>query len=379
MPRVMTVDDSRSVRSIVSKQLLGCGFDVEEAEDGKQALQRLQTQPVDLILLDVTMPVMDGPTMLSQLRASGNKTPVVMLTSEARSGVIAEAMRHGIDGYILKPFQPGEMLEKVRKALKLSEAPAKAAGTRTPASPAEPSGAKISADVLVVDDMENVLKRVRALMPADVAVEGVLTAQEALQACREKAFKVVLIDYELKGVDGGLLPSQIRILQPTAALAAMMVRTPDSAKVVDVAKAQGFADVLLKPFQPEAFDDFVLHHFDRQDTINRIENVLTFGAYIGQADRVDRYFNRAQSLIGAQLDLVAAACFEGVILDLTRAPAVPERLPKLLVELCQRAKGIGLKVGVVGSPEISKVLKMFEETKAVPFFGDLEVAKRDIS
>jgi CheY-like chemotaxis protein len=375
----MTVDDSRSVRSIVSKQLLGCGFEVEEAEDGKQALERLATHEVDLILLDVTMPVMDGPTMLSALRAAGNKTPVVMLTSEARSSVIAEAMRHGIDGYILKPFEPSEMMVKVRKALKLSDVQAAAVekGALEAAQGATASP-KQSSDVLVVDDMENVIKRVKALMPSDVAVEGVLTAQAALQVCREKAFKVVLIDYDLKGVNGELLASQIRILQPTAPLVAMAVRTPEAAKLTEQAKSQGFADVLLKPFQSEAFEDFVLQHFDRQDTIKRDENVLTLAAYIGKPERVERYFARVQSLIGAQLDMVAAACFEGVVIDLSRAPAAPERLPKLLVELCRRSKGTGLKVALVGSPEISKVLKMFEETKSVPFFADLEQAKKEI-
>jgi len=377
MPRVMTVDDSRSVRAIVSKQLLGHGFEVDEAEDGKQALDKLSVQPVDLILLDVTMPVMDGPTMLSALRAAGNFTPVVMLTSEARSSVIAEAMRHGIDGYILKPFEPNEMLGKVRKALKLG---APAADDDEKTSPGEPTAEspKESSDVLVIDDMENVLKRVRALMPESVAVTGVLSAKEALAACREKSFKVVLIDYDLKGLNGELLASQIRMLQPNAALAAMAVRTAESPKIVEQAKSQGYTDVLLKPFAPEAFEDFVLQHFDRQDIIKCDANVLTLAAYIGKPERVERYFLRVANLIGKQLEAVAAACFEGVVIDLSRAPAAPERLPKVLTTICGKAKGMGLKICFVGSPEIQKVMKMFEETKSVPFFADLERAKAEV-
>lgn len=94
MPRVMTVDDSRAVRSIVSKQLQAMGFDIEEAEDGQQALDKLQEISVDLILLDVTMPVMDGPTMLAKLREAGNLTPVVMLTSESKRSVVADRLEN---------------------------------------------------------------------------------------------------------------------------------------------------------------------------------------------------------------------------------------------------------------------------------------------
>ena len=168
MPRVMTVDDSRAVRTIVQKQLTAMGIDIEEAEDGQQALEKLQDIAVDLILLDVTMPVMDGPTMLAKLRESGNQTPVVMLTSEAKRSVIAGAMKQGIDDYILKPFKPEELAAKVRKSLKLAggapaveEAPAMLSGDASRAT----NESKQFIDVLVVDDMENVSKRLKTLLP----------------------------------------------------------------------------------------------------------------------------------------------------------------------------------------------------------------------
>ena len=75
MTRILTVDDSRAVRTIIGKTLRA-NFDILEAEDGEKGLAVLQEETVDLVLLDVTMPVMDGPEMLKRLRERGDQTPV---------------------------------------------------------------------------------------------------------------------------------------------------------------------------------------------------------------------------------------------------------------------------------------------------------------
>jgi len=117
MAAILTVDDSRAVRSIVAKQVKGLGFEVIEAEDGVQGLERLRQSKVDLVLLDVTMPNMDGPTMLQKMRESGDETPVIMLTSESQRSTVANAMRLGIADYVLKPFKPEELRAKVLAVL----------------------------------------------------------------------------------------------------------------------------------------------------------------------------------------------------------------------------------------------------------------------
>src|SRR6266545_1247652 len=122
MPRVLAVDDSRAVRSIVSKQLTEWNIEVDEAEDGEKGLEKLEECEYDLVLLDVTMPVMDGPTMLAKLRERGNKTPVLMLTSESKRSVVSTALKLGIEDYILKPFKADELKLKIGKVLKLGPA-----------------------------------------------------------------------------------------------------------------------------------------------------------------------------------------------------------------------------------------------------------------
>ena len=117
MPIVLTVDDSRAVRTIVSKQVKDLGFEVAEAEDGVQGLVKLDECQYDLVILDVTMPNMDGPTMLGKMRDAGNTTPVIMLTSESKRSIIAGAMKSGITDYILKPFKPEELRAKILTVL----------------------------------------------------------------------------------------------------------------------------------------------------------------------------------------------------------------------------------------------------------------------
>jgi DNA-binding response OmpR family regulator len=167
MAKILTVDDSRAVRMLVGKQARELGLEVIEAEDGQEALARIAEGKVDLIVLDITMPVLDGPAFLTQLREGGNRTPVLMLTSESKRSVVATLMKLGIDDFILKPFKADELKAKMVKILKLDRPPAPAAApapsatvgsadpAATPPASAGPGG-KATADILVVDDMENV-------------------------------------------------------------------------------------------------------------------------------------------------------------------------------------------------------------------------------
>jgi DNA-binding response OmpR family regulator len=84
MARILTVDDSKAIRSIVGKQVAELGFEVDDAEDGLLGLAKLEELTYDLVILDVTMPNLDGPGMLAKMREAGNKTPVLMLTSESK-------------------------------------------------------------------------------------------------------------------------------------------------------------------------------------------------------------------------------------------------------------------------------------------------------
>ncbi len=385
MPIILTVDDSRAVRTIVSKQVKDLGFEVAEAEDGVLGLEKLAECVYDLVILDVTMPNMDGPTMLGKMRDGGNTTPVIMLTSESKRSIIAGAMKSGITDYILKPFKPEELRAKILSVLQggggadevvASSSPGGAPGAGMVDSTPAPrdNGAKGFMDVMVVDDMENVHKRLRGMLPAHLSMSGFTSAQSALASAREKVYRVVLVDTEIPDVNSAVLAQQIKVLQPHAAFVALALRasTGDQAKEL---RDQGFSDVLYKPFSQDHVEDFLGQYFDNQDFLTSEDNLLKVSAFTGKPERLDRYFGRLVSLFPAVLNKVASACYEEVIVDLGSIPTQGDRLPKLLVTVAGQAKDVGMNVAVVGSPDIQKLLASFEETKALKYFTSVNDAR----
>ncbi len=386
MPAILTVDDSRAVRTIVGKQVKELGFDVLEAEDGIQGLQVLSEQSVDLVLLDVTMPNMDGPTMLQKMRESGNKTPVIMLTSESKRTIVAGAMKQGINDYILKPFKPEELRAKVLSVLQgepgvdsIVEAAAPAptaaetASTMSPSSAPAPSAGGRFSDVLLVDDMENVHKKLRSMLPAHVTMNCYTSAQQALGSCREKVFKVVLVDTEIPDVNSSVLAQQIRVLQPHAAMVALSLRTANDA--ASEVKDQGFDWVLFKPFRPETIDDFMVRYFDNQDFLVVEDNVLKVSPFTGKADRVQAFFNRLTTAFPDGLEKVAAACYDEVLLDLGAPPGEADKLAKFVLAVAEKSKEFGMTLSLVGPESAKKQLAGFTETKELRFYGTIQEAR----
>src|SRR6202521_4690867 len=109
--RVLIVDDSSLTRKIVERCLRQAGIDLKqvlEAGNGAEALTVLKDNPVDLILCDINMPVMDGLEFVKQLAGVPNAkgVPVVMITTEGSESHVVEALSHGARGYIRKPFTP---------------------------------------------------------------------------------------------------------------------------------------------------------------------------------------------------------------------------------------------------------------------------------
>ncbi len=112
-----TVDDSKTMRDMVSFTLKGAGFEVVEAEDGVKALALLAKTSVDAIITDVNMPNMDGVTLVKQLRAQAKfkSIPILMLTTEGGEDKKQAGRAAGATGWIVKPFAPDKLLQVVNK------------------------------------------------------------------------------------------------------------------------------------------------------------------------------------------------------------------------------------------------------------------------
>lgn len=116
---ILSVDDSASMRQMVSFSLEGAGFTVRTAVDGQDAIEKLTDGPIDLVLTDLNMPRMNGLELIKKIRAQPalRFVPIIFLTTESEESKKAEARAAGATGWIVKPFQQAQLLAVVKKFL----------------------------------------------------------------------------------------------------------------------------------------------------------------------------------------------------------------------------------------------------------------------
>ena len=116
---ILAVDDSASIRQMVSFTLKSAGYEVLEAVDGQDGLDKAKSRSVNLVLTDQNMPRMDGLTLIKSLRSTPQyaSTPILMLTTESSDAMKMQGRAAGATGWLVKPFDPQKLIEVVRKVI----------------------------------------------------------------------------------------------------------------------------------------------------------------------------------------------------------------------------------------------------------------------
>lgn len=116
----LVVDDSTSMRQMVSLTLKTAGFEVLEGDNGQAGLDAVAGKKVDVVVTDLNMPVMDGMTMIRELRAKPEFkfTPIIMLTTESQDTKKQEGKSAGATGWIVKPFMPDQFMAVINKVVR---------------------------------------------------------------------------------------------------------------------------------------------------------------------------------------------------------------------------------------------------------------------
>lgn len=117
--RVLTVDDSRTILAMLHHTLSNAGFEVLQAEDGKQGLDVLRSQAVDVVITDINMPVMDGIEFIRHVRATGQhqSLPILILTTETSQDKRDQGKAAGGTGWIVKPFDPEKLISVIHRVV----------------------------------------------------------------------------------------------------------------------------------------------------------------------------------------------------------------------------------------------------------------------
>ena len=116
-PRVLVVDDEASIRDLLSKMLALADYDVDVADDGRAALERMRKVSYDLLITDLNMPGMDGLTVIHEARRLNEHLPVIIVTGFSTEASAIEAANLGVAGYLTKPFKVPKVLSVAAKAL----------------------------------------------------------------------------------------------------------------------------------------------------------------------------------------------------------------------------------------------------------------------
>lgn len=115
MAKILVVDDAEFLRVRISKMLVGDGYEVIEAENGLLALNAFKANKPDVVLMDITMPEMDGLTALREILAVDSSAKVIMLTALGQESVVLEAIKSGAKDFIVKPFERDRVIGALQK------------------------------------------------------------------------------------------------------------------------------------------------------------------------------------------------------------------------------------------------------------------------
>jgi two-component system, cell cycle response regulator len=297
--RVLVVDDSRVVREALESALEPYGFEVQQAENGAVALQKLKRSPFDLALVDIHMPILDGPSLIRLMRAQGITAKVILITSGAATPVITSAVKLGVSDYVSKPFKPERIRVVVARVLGLDAGDLQVRHAR----------------VLVQYPEQALAARLRELLPPHVEVDacGPVFAR-ALELAEKQAYAVVLLDAGALGGERGTAAALVRELVPFAAIFAVgggarqaALWAPDGALdgtlpgAVDEELARGF----LYPnfLRPLVFEDGAVYHA---------------AGFQGDERHLPAYFHSLGRAIAGRCSREVA--LQDLLIDLTRVP-----------------------------------------------------------
>jgi CheY-like chemotaxis protein len=244
---LLLVDDEEANRLLLTRRLEQEGFLVTTAEQGRMALEMMRVQRFDLVLLDMNMPVMDGLTTLDAIKSDPllQETAVMMLTASNNREHVVHCLTLGAADYLIKPVNPVELKQRVRRCLDNKAAPLEATirveskdlkGTR----------------VLIVDDEPLNLRLLeRRLGQLGFQVLAATGGREALVLLGHETIDAVLLDLNMPDMNGLEVLREIRANKLLSSLPVLMLSAENQEEMVEKCYHLGVNDYLCKPYHTQ--------------------------------------------------------------------------------------------------------------------------------
>jgi two-component system cell cycle response regulator len=371
--KILTVDDSKTVRIIVRKTFKSYDCEILEAANGVEGLALAAKTMPDLILLDVTMPVMDGVEMLTKLKADPQLKgiPVMMLTAEGGRDHVLKIAKIGVRDYIVKPFEEDVLIEKAGRIIDLkplTDGPAKARSLTDPAT------------LLVVEDKPAIIQQLQdGLKHTPWKVVGAATQGEAIDFCSKTPPDLVLVSLSLPEESAFALFRLLRTNVKTKYTPVFGLVVKTETGTLQQAQTVGFTTVITKPI-------------DMSDLESRIAKAMNL-------DTSTRYFtiedgcfllkmpeNCTPAILAEIATYLKPKLTEAVDAGHNRAVINCQALKSLhmgvikqLVQAMQLCRDTGVNYVLVGNNQLNIECKGFEETRNWNFHETLADAKASIA
>ena len=337
---ILSVDDNPGIQATIEET-----FDEREdieircVENGRLGLEAIKTMKPNLVLLDYEMPVMDGPTMLRALREGGDKTPVVLLTGESAISSIRTMIQLGIESYVVKPFTPGILMEKVDKVMETLAPPPKKEEKKEPVAKNDEDGRELR-DVFLIERSKRVRARFFEYCSPGMTHCFADSEEEAIELYKEYQFRLVVVDSRISS-NFETFVKNMRKFQRDADFVQLVIGT-----LANQERAKGIDSTMVKPFTRADVDTVLGTYLNKDGNLSVSENVIRTGSpwsnesqkELGRSQgRIIRYFRRISRLILKEMEELAWEGEDHVIVDLLEVPFMRDRIIKLLHRFVEHA------------------------------------------
>ena len=371
--KILTVDDSKTVRIIVRKAFKPFDCDILEAANGVEGLAVASKETPDLILLDITMPVMDGVEMLTKLKADPalKSIPVIMLTAEGGRDNVLRIAKIGVRDYVVKPFKEDVLIEKAGRIIDLkplADGPAKARSILD------------AIDVLIVEDKPAIVQQIQdGLKHTPWKFRGVNTTGEAIDSCQRQVPDAILVSLTLPEESAFTLFRLLRanIKTKYTPIFGLVVKTEAVAQ--QQAQTVGFTGIITKPIEMVDIEAKVVKALNLDTSLRYFTSEQEFF--------IMRLPEPCSTLVLSEVATylkvkVAGAVDRGInraIIDIHELRGLNMNVIKLLFQAMQTYKELAMQYALVGNHQIISECKGFEDTRNWTFFETMDQAKASLS
>jgi two-component system, cell cycle response regulator len=370
--KILTVDDSKTVRIIVRKAFKTYDCEILEAGNGVEGLALAAKENPDLILLDVTMPVMDGVEMLTKLKSDPalKGIPVMMLTAEGGRDNVLKIAKIGVRDYLVKPFKEDVLIEKAGRVIDLkplSETPSKAKSIFDPA------------DILIVEDKPAIIQQIQeGLKHTPWKVHGVTTQGEAIDFCSRTPPDMMLVSLSLPEESAFTLFRLIRTNVKTkyTPVFALVVKTEPGQQ--QQAQTVGFSAIITKPIDLGELETKMAKAMNL-DTSQRYYAVEGDCLVMRLPENCSpAVIAEAATYLKPKFAQAVDAGHNKVVIDIHQIRSLHMGVIKLLFQAMQTCRELAMQFALVANPQIISECKGFEDTRGWTFYDSLEDAKANL-